>query len=131
MDENGGLGLAGFCFYYFLFKTTTNAFLLFPVFCNNVFCFHFTTTFLFVLSLHRHFHRHHAHFQFFPPPPPPLPHFNCFTTSHYGITQTTQKCREKMKLKKRVGISHHPCDLTLLYSLSFAQIKTESYRAKI
>ena len=26
------------------------------------------------------------HFHFFPPPPPPLPHFNCFTTSHYDIT---------------------------------------------
>lgn len=59
VDENGGLGLEGFYFYYFLFKTTTNAFLLSPLFCNNVFCFHSTTTFLFVLSLHRHLHRHH------------------------------------------------------------------------
>ena len=86
VDENGGLGLAGFYFYYFLFKTTTNAFLLSPVSCNNVFCFHSTTTFLFVLSLHHHLHRHHISIFFFPSPPPPLPHFNCFTTSHYDIT---------------------------------------------
>ena len=95
VDENRGLGLAGFYFYYFLFETTTNAFLLFSVFCNNLFCFHSTTTFLFVWSLHRHHHRHHISIVF-PPPSPPLPHFYCLRTSHYDITQTTQKCWEKI-----------------------------------
>ena len=88
VDENGGLELARLCFFYFLFKTTTSAFLLFSVFRNSVSCFHSSTTFLFVLSLHRHQHISIV----FPPPPPPLLHFNCLTTSHYDITQTTQKC---------------------------------------
>ena len=126
MDKNGGFGLAGFYFYYFLFKTTTNAFLLSPVFCNNVFCFHSTTTFLFVLSLHRYLHCHHIsifslrrdHF------------YRISIVSRHHI-MTTQKCWEKIENKKKVGRSHHACNLTLLYSLSFVQIKTELYPAKI
>ena len=103
VDENGGLGLAGFYFYYFLFKTTTNAFLLFSVFCNNLSCFHSSTTFLFILSLYRQ-----------SPSPPPPPHSYCFpfatttTTTFqlfYDITlwhhiDNTKMLRKNLSLKK-------------------------------
>ena len=51
---------------------------------------HFYLFYLFIANRHHH-HRHHIPIVFLSPPPP-LPHFNCFTTSHYDITQTTQKC---------------------------------------
>ena len=130
VDENGGWDWRDFISIIFSSKPPPMHFFCLPCSATTFSVFtllpHFYLFYLFIAIFTA------TTFPFFPSSTTTTTTFQLFhdiTLWHH--IDNTKMLRKNFKLKKSVGRSHHPCNLTLLYSLSFVQIKTELYRAKI